>query len=455
MPVETRRLLALLGLGYLVVALGLGAVQFVFRARLAADPHNPRLYAPDPTVMRGGILARGGEVITAGQVPERRYPVPSLCHTVGYASDRFGTSGLEAAYNEILSGRDPRTVLANWWAALHGRAGRGGDVITSIDLRLQEAAARTLGPRPGAVVVLDATDGDVLALVSQPGFRNPPTPGSWEVERRRPDAPFLHRALDGLYPPGSTFKVITAAAALAEGLGGLKEYCRGYTLVGGRRFRDARSGGHRHLDLRRALAVSCNIYFTRLGARLGAKRLLRWARAFGLGQAPPFVLSTEAGRVPLPVDVAETAAMAIGQGRLLVTPLQMALVAVAVANGGLLMRPRLVQAVRLPIGTRTFAPRPWRRAMSPATAELLRIYLEQAVVHGTGRRAAAPGWVVGGKTGTAQVPGGAPHAWFVGFARSGKRRLAFAVVVEHGGSGGEVAAPMVAAILQAAGGEKD
>ncbi|NLG83324.1 MAG: penicillin-binding protein 2 [Firmicutes bacterium] len=454
MPGEARRLLFLLCLAYLVVALDLGVIQFVFRGRLANHPYNPRLQAPDPSVVRGGILARSGEVITAGPLPERRYPVPSLCHTVGYATERLGTSGLEAACNEILTGRDPRAVLANWGAAWHGGEGRGGDVITTIDLRLQRAAARVFGPRRGAMVILDAASGDVLALISRPEFRNPPTPETWRADRRRTDAPFLPRVVAGLYPPGSTFKIVVAAAALAEGLEKREEFCRGETLVGGRWFKDARSGGHGLLTLHRALAVSCNVYFTRLGVRLGAGKILRWARAFGLAEAPPFTLPTEAGRVPSPVDSAETAAMAIGQGRLLVTPLQMALVAAAVVNDGLIMQPRLVRAVRfVDGGERRFPVRPWRRVLSPAIAELLRRDLEEAVAHGTGYRAAVPGWIVGGKTGTAQAPGGAPHAWFVGFARVGQRRLALAVVVEHGGGGGEVAAPIVAAVLKAVGGE--
>lgn len=315
MPVEARRLLLLLGVGYLLVALGLGVVQFGCQEILAGNPSNPRLYAPDPSTARGGILARGGEVITAGPGPlQRRYAIPSLCHTVGYTSARFGASGLEAAYDRILSGRDPRAALANWLAELRGEPERGGDLITTIDLRLQ-AAARALGARPGAVVVLDAGNGDVLALVSRPGFHNPPTRASWERERTRSDGPFLNRGLCGLYPPGSSFKIVTAAA---------------------------------------------------------------------IEEVPP---------------------------------------------------------------------RPWRRAMRPAAADLLRRHLEEAVEGGTGRRAAAPGLIVGGKTGTAQAPGGPAHAWFVGFARSGGRRLAIAVVVEHGGNGGEVAAPIAAAVWRAARGD--
>ena len=208
------------------------------------------------------------------------------------------------------------------------------------------------------------------------------------------------------------------------------------------------------MGLARALAVSCNVYFTRLGGRLGGRVLASQARAFGLGSAPPGDLRVAAGTLPDPRNEAELAETAMGQGRILVTPLQMALVAAAVVNQGVIMRPRLVQAVRYPSGAEELGPRIWRRPLAAETAAVLRRALEGAVREGTGRRAiSARGYVVGGKTGTAQAPGGRPHAWFVGFAHRPGRRLALAVVVEHAGSGGTVAAPIAAAVWRAAGGE--
>ncbi len=385
----------------------------------------------------------------------RVYPVPSLCHTVGYTDPRFGASGLEAAYDRVLAGRDPRSVWAAWLTELRGGRGRGADLVTTLDLRIQAAAAQALGGRAGAVVVLDAATGDILALVSRPGFQDPPTERSWERDIARTDGPFVNRGLQGLYPPGSAFKIVTAAAALRSGLGGFAFACRGQTTVGGRRIKDAGAAGHGRVGLARALAVSCNVYFTRLGERLGGRVLIAQARAFGLGSAPPCDLGTAAGTLPDPRDAAELAETAMGQGRLLVSPLQMALVAAAVVNRGVIVRPRLVQAIRYPSGDEEIRPRVWRRPLAAGTAEALRRALEQAVREGTGWRAiAGRGYAVGGKTGTAQAPGGRPHAWFVGFARRPGRRLAIAVVVEHAGSGGAVAAPIAAAVWRAAGGEK-
>lgn len=456
MPVEARRLLAALGAGYILAALGLGAVQFLWADSLAGDPRNPRLIRDMPAVGRGGILARDGEVIATGPgLLTREYRVPSLCHTVGYMDPRFGASGLEARYDRVLSGRDPRAAWSAWLAAMRGEPGRGGDLVTTIDLRIQAAAAAALGDRPGAVAVVDAGNGEILALVSRPGFVNPPAADSWSAYSARTDGPFFHRALQGRYPPGSTFKIVTAAAALSAGLDDFAVECRGRTSIGGRRFRDADPGGHGRVGLSRGLAVSCNVFFTQLGSALSAESLLEQARAFGLGEAPPLELETGGGLLPAVDSPPARAETAMGQGRLLVSPLQMALVAAAVVNQGLIVRPRLVRELRFGSANQPAVSRVWRRAISPEIAERLARDLVGAVRTGTGKRAAVKGLTVGGKTGTAEAPGGRPHAWFVGFASVGGRKLAVAAIVEHGGSGGAVAAPIAAAIWRAAGGEKD
>ena len=454
MPVEVKRLLTLIFGGFILLGLALGVVQFAYGGILATDPRNPRLVVPVPATRRGGILARDGEVLSAGPGPmTRRYPVQSLCHTVGYTDPRFGASGLEAVFDSSLAGREPRSVWGTWLAELRGDWGRGADLSTTIDLRVQAAASGALGRRAGAVVVLDAESGDVLALVSQPGFHDPPTPESWAGDRARGDGPFLNRALQGLYPPGSSFKIVTAAAALNAGLGKLTTVCEGQTIIDGRQIKDAGTEGHGAVGLGQALSASCNVYFTRLGVRLGGDVLANQARAFGLGLRPPFVLTATAGSFPRPQTDVELAEASIGQGRVLVSPIQMALVAASVVNGGLLMRPRLVQSIQYwPSSSQDIKSRVWRRALRLEVAELLRQNLELAVTQGTGRRAAVKGWFVGGKTGTAQASGGRPHAWFVGFARSGQRKLAIAVVVEHAGSGGTVAAPVAAAVWRAAAG---
>ncbi|MGE5599620.1 MAG: peptidoglycan D,D-transpeptidase FtsI family protein [Bacteroidota bacterium] len=453
MPIEARRLFALLVAGFALLSLGLGVIQFARLPALVGNPQDPRLVRVNPVTRRGGIHARDGEVISAGPAPlTRLYPVASLCHTVGYADPRFGASGLEAAYDEILSGRNPRAAWPSWLAQVLGGQGAGAELTTTIALPLQRAAADALGGRRGAVVVLDAAYGDVLALVSQPGFRNPPTAASWRADRARTDGPFLNRALQGLYPPGSTFKLVTAAAALDAGLEGYATDCRGRTIADGRLIRED-GAGHGRVDLAEALVKSCNIYFARLGTKLGPRRLAAKARAMGLGAAPPFDLGTAAGSLAVASPGADLAETAIGQGRTLVTPLQMALIAAAVVNGGRMPRPRLVRSIRYSAAdVEERRPRIWRRALTPSQAQILREALLAAVRRGTGRRAAARGLLTGGKTGTAEAPGGRPHAWFVGFALRGEDQLAIAVVVEHAGGGGAAAAPIAAAVWRAVAG---
>lgn len=383
----------------------------------------------------------------------RVYPVASLCQTLGYVDPRFGASGLEAAYDRALAGREPQSVWSTWLAEIRGGQACGADVQTTIDLSLQRAAARALGRRRGAVVVLDAVDGDTLAIVSQPGFQTPPSSESWAEDRARADGPFLNRVLFGQYPPGSVFKIVTAAAALNAGIGDQTVECRGEIVQDGRLIRDAGRVGHGRVDLSRALALSCNVYFAKLGHCLGGAALTGQARSFGLGSAPPFDLRTAKGSFPKPRSEAELSEASIGQGRILVSPLQMALIAAAVANDGKIMRPRLVHSVKYSARDRDEErPHVWRRALGPETARLLRDKLVAAVNQGTGHAAAVNGITVGGKTGTAETPGGRPHAWFVGFAFVGDRKLAIAVVVEHAGSGGTVAAPIAAAVWRTAAG---
>ncbi|MGE5529249.1 MAG: penicillin-binding transpeptidase domain-containing protein [Patescibacteria group bacterium] len=454
MPIEARRLLGLLFAGFALLCLALGYIQLCRGDALASDPRNPRLVLPDPAAARGGILARSGEVLADGPAPGRRaYRVRSLWHAIGYTDPRYGTAGLEAVYHRYLAGVDGRSILQNWLLELRNEAPRGADLVTTIDPGLQAAAAAGLGRRKGAVVVLDARTGDVLAMVSRPDPGYPPALPDGIRPQDRNDAPFLNRALYGLYPPGSAFKIATAAAALRAGLGGFATDCRGRAAIAGRAIRDAGRAGHGRLGLERALAVSCNVYFARLGAAVGAGTLTGAARALGLGAAPPFDLGGAKGSLPEVRGRIELLETALGQGRVLVTPMQMALAAAAIANGGLLVRPRIAAALRYRMGPPAVLPAgARRRALTAAEAALLRQYMETAVAVGTARRAAARDWRVGGKTGTAQAPGGKPHAWFVGFASSGTRQLALAAVVEHGGSGGEVAAPIAAAVWRAAAG---
>lgn len=441
---------------------------------LAGRPDNPRRYAEDRRIRRGRILDRAERPLAftdlSGDDPERRYPVPAAAPVVGFQTWRYGAGGLagasygaggaEAAYDSALRGdvgRPAREVLASHLLA---RPRVGSDIVLTIDAELQVEAYEALGDREGAVVVVDVADGAVRALVSRPTFdpdsldRDPALAS--DADRR----PLFNRATFGLYPPGSTWKTVTLAAALAEGVaspsdrfadGETVEYFDGFPVRC-----DNNPDGITEFDLAHAYAYSCNVTFARLGVALGRDRFAEWSARFGLGGAPPFPLG--AAETSLSQDDAieapELASAAFGQGEVLVTPLQMALVAAAVAGDGALPTPYLLADVPGVRWRRIADERgDWRRAMSGSTAAEVRRIMVASVRDGWAGSAMigrAADFDMGGKTGTAEVPGGAPHAWFIGFAPAERPLVAVAVLVVNGGDGARVAAPIAGRVLERA-----
>ena len=367
------------------------------------------------------VLGRYGEV-TAERLAELGAP-----YQVG---DLVGLSGLEGLFERRLAGTPSGTVRIV-------DAGGGGTVRTlyqvtgtapqpvrtTLDRTVQAAAEQALAgvAQPAALVAIDAASGDVRAVVSRPF-----------------DQPF-NRALAGLYPPGSTFKVVTTAALLGAGTRpDTAVACPPDATVGGQRFVNFEGGSLGGTTFRTAFAQSCNTAFVALSANLSDAALTAAATNFGFGASYDLGLPTAGGRFPAPADVAERAAEAIGQGRVQASPLHMATVAAAVASGGW-RAPRLL--ADNPQGPVT--------ALDPATAATLKDLTAEVVRTGTGTAAAVAGQQIGGKTGTAEVGGADPnrtHAWFIGYRGS----LAFALIVEGGGVGGRVAAPLAAKFLAAA-----
>jgi peptidoglycan glycosyltransferase len=466
-----------------------GAVNYiqVFAASdLANNPANKRLILLEYRVDRGDILARDAATVLAESRPTggqlkflRRYPDgPLYAGVTGYYSFVFGRSELEQAYNDFLAARATELFPTNLVDEILGRPKRGATVITTIDPQLQQVAAEALGERAGAVAAIDPRTGEVLVLVSQPTFDPNPLSShdgkeirrAWDVLNEDPGKPLLSNANDQLYPPGSTFKLITAAAALENGLGPnstvpnppeleLPQTTETLENFGGEHC----LGGAPQITLAQALQVSCNVAFGQFGLKLGAERLVEQARRFGFGRKIDFDIPFAEGRFPEPSFFEERipaiAFSAIGQQDVATNPLHMALVAGAIANGGILMQPQLVREVRDPQGLviRGFEAREWGQAMSPENAAILTQMMEAVVASGTGTAARIPGVTVAGKTGTAQHgEGEAPHAWFVCFAPTEDPAIAVAVVVLNGGdlgseaTGGAVAAPIARAVLEAA-----
>jgi len=437
----------------------------VFRPEFVAfmQSHDRREFNPAHLIQRGRILDRTGEVLAYSQEQQGRvlrlYPYgPAFAHAVGYSHPRFGATGAEAAANARLNGGDSDNLAA--WSELgrhlltRDKRLRGQDLVLNLDTRLQLAALQGLGSRRGAVVALRPRDGAILVMASAPAF-DPNQMGPDLFLGDNPATPLLNRATNGLYPPGSTFKVVLAAMAIEAGFTGtLNCPADGYTTsrryprirdhefyTGGRRW-----AGHGNLDLTTAFSESSNVFFAQLGVRLGHDALFAAGERLGFDRQVRLYPGTNkagamnTGRIPrlAKSDLYGLAQASIGQGRVLATPAHMALIAAAAANGGLAMRPRLLADE---------PPAPLAGYMSPATATRLTKMMRKVITSGTGKGIEVPDLAIAGKTGTAENPRGPAHSWFIGFAPAPDPDLAVAVLVEHGGYGSSAAAPIARDLL--------
>ena len=468
---QMKILLAVFIACFLAVAVNLTWIQIFGAERISENAYNKRRLVEEYSVLRGDITTADGEVVaksvdTGEQYRyQREYPFGELYSVVtGYDSWRFGRSGLEKKFNKDLLGKGSGQSFKSLANKLVGSRKKGGSLVLTVDSRLQRAATEALGERKGAVVAMDPKTGAVLALVSNPTFdpnvtvplkgRN--TEEAWAALNADPETPLINRTTSGLYPPGSSFKVVTSTAALALGVVHLKSpfECKGRLLVQGFTIYDFNRRGHGLLDFEHALVVSCNVTFSEVGLRVGAEALVRYAELYGFNRVIPFDLPVAKSHIQSPdtMDKVALASSAIGQAQDLATPLQMALVASGVANDGEVMQPYLVDEVRDYNGKiiKQFGPKLWDRVTNKETANTLTGIMVEVVEEGTGTRARIGGVDVAGKTGTGEVEGKEPYAWFIGFAPAYDPKVAVAVLVEQGGEGGVVAAPIARRVIEEA-----
>ncbi|MFG2894335.1 penicillin-binding transpeptidase domain-containing protein [Streptomyces sp. NPDC048248] len=431
---------------------------------------------------RGAILV-AGEPVTGSRDSrgrlryERTYTEgPLYAPVTGYSSQIYGASQLEGAEDGILSGTDHRLATFPWWDDLTRGRRPGGSVVTTIDPAVQRAAFDGLGHRKGAVAAVEPRTGRILALASTPSYDPAELSGNgtsvsaaWHRLNAAADRPMLNRAIGQTYPPGSVFKVVTTAAALESGtvtdIEAPTDSPDPYTLPGtGTRLGNA-AAGCRDAGLKDAFRVSCNTVFARLGTEIGLRGMVDTARRFGFNDRHLRIPSPVApSRFDPRMDPAEVALSAIGQYDTTATPLQMAMVAAAVANSGVLTPPYLVDRLTDARGN-TVSAGPHRsawQAVGPVAAQQLQDMMVDVVEHGSGRHAAIKDALVGGKTGTAQHGVrnvGTPYAWFISWARAkdaNEPAVAVAVVVEDAAadradiSGGGSAAPIARAVMDAA-----
>jgi penicillin-binding protein A len=455
--------------------------QVLAADRLANDSRNTRVLIKEYSIERGPIvLSDGTEVAQSvrsrrrGDPLEfvRRYPQGQRYGMVtGFYSLVFGRTLAEQEFNSFLLGRAPEQFGQNVTDLLTARETPGGTLVLTLDRSTQQAAEAALGGRKGAVVALDPRTGAVLAMTTFPRYdpnllssHNPEEiRRNWDRLVDDPDGPLLNRAAGALYPPGSTFKVVTAAAALENGVSLNQElpsppvYDVPQTSADIRNFGGA-SCGDGSLTLPEALEISCNTTFAGLGVELGDERLAAEAEKFGFNEPSPYELPAATSSIPTNQDVPATAQSAIGQRDVRVSPLQMASVAATIANGGRRMAPFVARRVVSDKGSvvKRFEGEDLGQAIPERVAGDLEDMMLRVVESGTGTSAQIPGRQVAGKTGTAQhAEGKDPHAWFIGFTSAGDRAVAVAVVVEEGGdvgseiTGGRTAAPIAKAVMEA------
>ena len=443
------------------------------RANWFADrPQNKLALAKEMKIKRGAILGFDGSTI-AGSVRRsgyyyRDYPQGTLApQLIGYDTLRYGRTGVEAAMNDYLTGQTTDLGVQSWVDKLLGRRTQGASVKLTLVPAIQKAAQKALTGQRGAIIALDPKTGAVIAAASAPTYDPANLDDQWARLSTDADAPLLSRTTQGLYVPGSAFKVVTAAGGLDYGevTPTTPFVDTGTYVVFGGKVTNYGNEVFGPNDFTTALTLSINTTFGKVGNLLQRKRLQATMQRFGFYQTPP--LQLPAGQVVpsgrygpkglLPpdafMDPLAVAWAAVGQEKLLATPLQMALVAGAVADGGVIMKPYYTQQVISPSGTVVLRTQPqqWRVAMKPAVAAELNTMMQRVVTAGTGTSAALQGIEVAGKTGTAEKGNGTNLAWFIAFAPANDPRIAIAVVIEDTQStGGEAAAPLAADVIKTA-----
>lgn len=424
------------------------------------NPYNPRLGQGQSTVIPGTIFDIKGERLAyTDENGNRKYMEneqgrKALSHVVGDTNGK-GATGAETFQAGYLLGF--KTNLAErLYQTFTGQPSRGQDIVLTVDAQLQREAYRLMDGRKGAVVVMDYKTGALLTLLSAPGYDAQATRGAVEDEQAQSDAIYYNRALQGAYPPGSVFKIITAAAAIENGLGNRTFLSEASWEVEGGAVTNAGGAAYGEISLAEAFAVSCNVSFAKMSVELGADKLMDTARRLGFNTNFTFQdLMMYTSSYPQPEDDLELAWSGVGQGRDTVSPLHMALIAGTVANEGKMMQPRVLAGTRVMDGRATLQTqgRVLKDALNEQTAQALKYMMVQAVESGTATGAKMSGLSVGGKTGTAEVSSGgavAPHSWYAGFIDDEQHPLCIAVVVENAGSGAKAAVPVAKAVLDKA-----
>ncbi|MEG0128583.1 peptidoglycan D,D-transpeptidase FtsI family protein [Clostridium sp.] len=439
--------------------------------KILDDPSNKRIRAEENEILRGSILDSSGKLIASSERDEdgkqkRTYKNGELySHIVGYNSYVYGKTGIENTFNEVLQGKSGGhdifgSIFRSLKESMSKEEKRGNDVVLTIDSSLQKSAVSALEGKKGAIVALDPKTGEILTSVSAPTYDPQNIDKKFkQYNKDTENTPLINRATQGYYPPGSVFKIVTAAAAYEHNSSAANSTinCDGNLKFGGYTLKDYGNKSHGSIKMKEAIKYSCNYFFGELGVEIGSENLVKTAEKFMFNKD----MSSNISKYSIPIKTGSIkvedkrnksfiAQDAIGQHNVAANPMQMAMVASAVANNGKIMTPYVVKEIRDRDGNaiQSAEPKLLSEAMGESTAKKLTDYMVEVVKGGTGKNAKIRGVQVAGKTGSAQDESKkATHSWFIGFAPANNPEIAIAVIVEDGGLGGDVAAKAAKKVL--------
>lgn len=456
---KANRHMLILTYGIVLLFVGLatyyGYFLFTKGDTVINNSYNARLDSFADRVVRGEIRSSDGTVIAQTNIDgegneSRNYPYDSLfAHVVGYSSN--GKTGIEALSNFYLL-TSHVNMLEQVFNELSSVKNKGDNVVTTLDLDIQKAAYDALGKRNGAVVVMEPDTGKILAMVSKPDYNPNTLLADWNhlVAEENTSGQLLNRATQGLYPPGSTFKVVTALEHMRENPSNYGDYtfdCNGTYKNGDYTIKCYHGTAHGHQDFRQAFANSCNGAFSNLGLSLNLNGLKNTADQLLFNSDLPLSIAYSKSSYTMAegADTWQILQTSIGQGQTQITPIHNAMMTAAIANGGTLMKPYLIDRVESAGGdvVKKFMPQSYGNLMTAEESSGLSEYMRAVVTEGTGSALRTDAYTVAGKTGSAEFEKGKEtHAWFIGYAPVEHPKVVISVIVEEGGSGGQTAAPI-------------
>ena len=450
---ESKRIITLfisLCAGFILLIGYLSYFQIFKAETIRENQYNKRLWIDEEEVLRGSIIDRDEEVLVYSQEKngsiERVYKYDYLySHIIGYSTREYGKSGLEKNFNSYLINANRNTAI-NEVINLINPVGVGNNLKLTIDTDLQRKSRELLRGKKGAIIAMDPKTGEILSMVSLPDYNVNSLIDNWAQISEDTNSPLINRGVQGLYTPGSTFKIVTALSSLE-----LKDEervfnCQGSIEIDGYIFKDFNSSGHGSIGLLEAFSKSCNTYFASLATHIGYDELKAMAESLYFNQRIPFDLDTSISRFPeTQVGLTDLAASGIGQGRIGASPLNMLLITSAIANDGDMMKPYIVEKVISPQSNdvEIFTGEILTSIDSSIDIVRMQEMMREVVINGTGTNARIRNVQVAGKTGTAENASGKNHAWFVGYAPYDDPKVAVVVLLEEdGSSGGGSAAPI-------------